>query len=160
MQCSQKVGQKKWSHNSSQKTSRTSTLPLLYKRFIDKPPLASERVVKSTRLHQILQMMALQQCTHLLLTVRGNWSWGTGPSDERTPNRSRTDPEGTPNGFRTGPNGFRTDPERTPNEPRTDPERTPNGSRTDPERTPNEPRTDPARTPGEANLLRDSIWHF
>ena len=25
MQCSQKVGQKKWSHNSSQKTSRTST---------------------------------------------------------------------------------------------------------------------------------------
>ena len=25
MQCSQKVGQKKWSHNSSQKASRTST---------------------------------------------------------------------------------------------------------------------------------------
>ena len=61
------------------------------------------------------------------------------------------DPERSPNGSRTTPNGLRTDSERTPN----DPEQTPNGPRTDSERIPNRARMGPdrntnrSRRPGE-----------
>ena len=54
MQCSQKVGQKKWSHNSSQKTSRTST---------PTPPLLKGLLMAETQMNYQMKLESLQ-ATH------------------------------------------------------------------------------------------------
>ena len=72
MQCSQKVGQKKWSHNSSQKTCRTST---------PTPPLRKDllTIISETPLdYARASIQAYQSIDAEGLTDQGTWPMTDG----------------------------------------------------------------------------------
>ena len=159
MQCSQKVDQKKWSHNSSRKTSRTSTpTPPLPKGLL----MMAKKFLKHNLLAENLRHGVLEAWSHF--GIRSGSVWGPfGPiSDQNFPSQKfkiLKNQFGRPSPLQQGPRSPRPEPRR-PEGPRrsSDGRRNqffliwnfwlrkfwseigPNGPRTDPEPTPNEPK--------------------